>query len=131
MPTDTTSTTSTTPARPTNDKDHAEVEVEGEGEGTFTLLLFAAASTHANNTESLSLCAPTTLPALFDALEARFPGIKRRVLSSAAVTLNLEYVELEVDREGNVLRAPREDGKGEVVIRAGDEVGIVPPVSSG
>lgn len=109
------------------------------GTGTFTLLLFASASTYADNLESLTLPAPTTPAALFDALEHRFPGIKKRVLSSAALTVNLEYVEMEVDGEGNVLRAVMEDqelggdGKGdkEVVIREGDEVAVVPPVSSG
>lgn len=60
------------------------------------------------------------------------------MLSSAALTVNLEYVEMEVDAEGNVMRALMEDqgsGKGEgdkeVVIRVGDEVAVVPPVSSG
>lgn len=107
--------------------------------GTFTLLLFAAASTYADGLELLTLPAPTTPARLFETLEQRFPGIKKRVLSSAALTVNLEYVEMEVDREGNVLRAVMEEGQGEggskgdgeVVIRVGDEVAVVPPVSSG
>lgn len=67
------------------------------------------------------------------------------MLSSAAVTVNLEYVEVEVDREGEFVgkemgkggqQQGGEQGAGEAeggqtVIRAGDEVAIVPPVSSG
>jgi molybdopterin converting factor small subunit len=57
-------------------------------------------------------------------------------LRSAAVTVNLEYVDFEVDGEGNVVKVVGVEGRegegdGEVVIRQGDEVGIVPPVSSG
>ena len=97
--------------------------------GSFTLLLFAAASTY-TGTDSLALPAPMTLQQLFDTLEGRYQGIKKKVLSSAAVTVNLEYVEFEVDGEGNVVSV-REGGSDGVVIKAGDEVGIIPPVSSG
>ncbi len=72
------------------------------------------------------------LKQLFETLEGRYPGIKRKVLKSSAVTVNLEYVELEVDGEGNMLEGGKSAGEGgEVVIGKGDEVGIIPPVSSG
>lgn len=95
--------------------------------GTFTLLMFAAASTY-TGTDTLQLKAPMALQQLFDTLEGRYSGIKKKVLRSAAVTVNLEYVEFEVDGEGNLVEG---EGGAEVVIKAGDEVGIIPPVSSG
>ncbi|KIW87063.1 uncharacterized protein Z519_12360 [Cladophialophora bantiana CBS 173.52] len=109
---------------------------EGTGTGTFTLLLFAAASTFTGGLETLHLRAPTTLGAVFRTLETRFPGISHAVLRSAAVTVNLEYVDFDPDEvEGGDER----DGEGEgesktgmdLVINPGDEVGIIPPVSSG
>jgi molybdopterin converting factor subunit 1 len=52
---------------------------------------------------------------LFEKLEASHPSLKhKKILSSVAVAINLEYVELE-------------SGK----IHAGDEVAIIPPVSGG
>ena len=52
----------------------------------------------------------------FNELEKKYPGIKEKVLDSCAVTVNLEYVDLE---------------ENTAVIKDGDEVGIIPPVSSG
>lgn len=108
--------------------------------GSFALLLFAAASTY-TGTDNLTLPAPMTLKQLFDTLEKSFPGIKKKVLRSSAVTVNLEYVEFEVDEEGNIVSVEgRAAGGGEegddgdggaVAIKKGDEVGIIPPVSSG
>jgi len=46
------------------------------------------------------------------------------VLSTAAITVNLDYVDVEESQEG------LEDSKGPV-IQEGDEVAIIPPVSSG
>ena len=83
---------------------------------SFKILYFASASDHTSkNVESLP--APLALRELFPTLEARYPGFKAKVLSSCAVTVNLEYVDLEED--------------GHTVIKEGDEVGIIPPVSSG
>lgn len=92
----------------------------------------------------MTLPAPMTIRGLFEHLEDKYPGMKKKVLSSAAVTVNLEYVDLEVDGEGEITGEGRgggkgkkgkgdggEEGNGEVVIRKGDEVGIIPPVSSG
>jgi molybdopterin converting factor small subunit len=116
--------------------------------GTFTLLLFASASTFAGDQETLTLPAPTTLRAVFSTLERRFPGMTRQILRSSAVTVNLEYVDfdpdglLELDRGGGGGGGEDGDGnraneqrKGEdgldMLVREGDEVGIIPPVSSG
>lgn len=55
------------------------------------------------------------LAQLFPNLEKRFRGISQKVLQGCAVSVNLEYV--DVDEE--------------MTIQAGDEVGIIPPVSGG
>lgn len=79
---------------------------------TFTIHYFAAATTHTSkNTELLP--APLPLSDLFPELERRYPGFE--VLKASAVSLNGGYVD-----EGE-----------NVVIRVGDEVAIIPPVSSG
>ncbi len=70
-----------------------------EDDGTFTLLLFAAASTYAGGVETLALAAPSTLRGVFAGLEARFPGITRKILRSSAVTVNLEYVDFDLGEE--------------------------------
>lgn len=59
---------------------------------------------------------------LFAALEEIYPGIKHKVLESSAVTVNLDYIDVE-----------EEAGKADsgMTIKAGDEVAIIPPVSSG
>jgi molybdopterin converting factor small subunit len=88
--------------------------------GQFSILYFAAASTF---TKKMTECLPAPLQArhLFDALEERYPGIKEMVLSSCAVTVNLEYIDIDEDD------APDLDRE----IKEGDEVAIIPPVSSG
>lgn len=85
-------------------------------EKTFTILYFASASAHTSKTAE-SLPAPLLLRELFSTLEARYPGFNDRILTSCAVTINLEYVDLEDD--------------GGRMIKENDEVGIIPPVSSG
>jgi len=62
---------------------------------------------------------------LFDVLEEKYPGMRNKVLSSCAVTINLEYVDMEHDG------APDEAVEPIKVIQNGDEVAIIPPVSSG
>lgn len=88
--------------------------------GHFTVLYFAAASDRTGR-ESERLPAPMPLVDLFPALEARYPGISEGVLASCLVTVNLEYVDVAAEEGGG-------DG---VVIREGDEVAVIPPVSSG
>ncbi|KAF2198843.1 Molybdopterin synthase sulfur carrier subunit [Delitschia confertaspora ATCC 74209] len=88
--------------------------------GHFTVLYFAAASSYtAKSCEHL----PAPVPALelFAQLEKKYPGIGQKVLSSCAVTVNLEYIDLDGED------AQHKD----LVISEGDEVAIIPPVSSG
>ncbi|KAJ5782053.1 hypothetical protein N7457_003827 [Penicillium paradoxum] len=83
---------------------------------TFTIHYFATASQYTSkHTESLP--APLKLSALFGELEQRYPGIVPKVLSSCGVSLDGEYVDVEEDVG--------------VVIQAGSEVAVIPPVSSG
>ncbi|TVY15718.1 Molybdopterin synthase sulfur carrier subunit [Lachnellula arida] len=86
--------------------------------GHFTVLYFASASSYTSkNNESLP--APLPLSKLFDTLEEKYNGMKAKVLVSCLVTVNLEYVDIP------------EDCASEPVIKEGDEVAIIPPVSSG
>ncbi|RMJ25456.1 hypothetical protein PHISP_03691 [Aspergillus sp. HF37] len=91
---------------------------------TFQIHYFAAASSYTQR-ETESLPAPTTLSRLFPILEDKYPGIRERVLSSCSVALGGEYVDVDLDSgEG--------EGEGkDTVIAPGDEVAIIPPVSSG
>jgi molybdopterin synthase sulfur carrier subunit len=92
---------------------------------TFTILYFATASSY-TTVSSEELPAPLPLAMLFPTLEKRYPGITTKVLQSCAVTVNLEYVDIEEDSES------KSDVTSEGnLIKPGDEVGIIPPVSSG
>jgi molybdopterin synthase sulfur carrier subunit len=97
---------------------------------TFTILYFAAASTYTNKTSEL-LPAPLPVLSLFSTLESRYPGITARVLRSCAVTINLEYVDIELDNNADPMSGRALEPKGELIIQPGDELGIIPPVSSG
>ena len=82
----------------------------------FSILYFASASSFTKKS-SENFPAPLPVKELFGLLEGKYPGMEKSVLRSCAITVNLEYVDVEED--------------GEMVIKAGDEVGIIPPVSSG
>ncbi|KAG0135458.1 molybdopterin synthase-like protein small subunit CnxG [Tuber indicum] len=84
--------------------------------GTFKILYFAYASSYTKKSEEL-LPAPMRLSELFETLDKRYPRMKDKVLGACMVTVNLEYVDVDTN-EGKELKA-------------GDEVGIIPPVSSG
>lgn len=111
----------------------------GGGGGTCTVLLFASAATYTGGTETLTLPAPATLTlrGVFSALEDRFPGFTAKVLRSAAVTVNLDYVDFEIEDEDQPAGPEHGNAAGgvgsglDLPIRPGDEVGIIPPVSSG
>ncbi|KAK7738490.1 hypothetical protein SLS53_006009 [Cytospora paraplurivora] len=90
--------------------------------GHFNVLYFASASTY-TGTEFEALPAPVPLRQLFSTLEERYSGIRTQVLKSCLVTINLDYVDVPEDND--------EGGAGETVINEGDEVAIIPPVSSG
>lgn len=122
--------------------------------GSFTLLLFASAASY-TDTESLTLPAPTTLGDVFQTLEARFPGFLAKVLGSSAVTLNLEYVDvtfpegrLELSSSLSTTASGEKDPAKTTAggtwdrwkqtldgwntpVAVDDEVGVIPPVSSG
>lgn len=87
--------------------------------GQFTVLYFAAASTFTGKTAE-SFAAPLHVRDLFSKLNEAYPGIEAKVLSSCAVTVNLQYVDLDDETAGV-----------DQEIKAGDEVAIIPPVSSG
>jgi molybdopterin converting factor small subunit len=86
--------------------------------GHFTILYFASASSYTSKS-SESLPAPLPLSKLFETLDEKYNGMKVKVLESCLVTVNLEYVDIS------------EDAASEPVIQEGDEVAIIPPVSSG
>lgn len=91
-----------------------------EVDGAFTILYFAAAATFTGKTTE-QLPAPLRVRDLFAKLNDVYPGMQDKVLSSCAVTVNLEYVDLDDD---DATSSSQE-------IKAGDEVAIIPPVSSG
>jgi molybdopterin converting factor small subunit len=88
--------------------------------GQFSILYFAAASSFTAKSEE-HLPAPVQARDLFAKLEEKYPGIEQKVLSSCAVTVNLEYIDIDGDDAEHV----------DLVIKEGDEVAIIPPVSSG
>lgn len=79
----------------------------------FTILYFASAKDFTRK-ESEFLRAPLDAGELFDVLEQKYRGMKEKLLNSCLLTVNLEYIET-----------------GDTVIKNGDEVAIIPPVSSG
>ncbi|KAK4156897.1 Dynamitin-domain-containing protein [Chaetomidium leptoderma] len=91
-------------------------------QGHFNILYFASAGSYTSkNVEALP--APLPLRKLFSTLEERYKGIRASVLDHSLVTINLTYVDVADDEAAG-------DGD-EVVIQEGDEVAIIPPVSSG
>jgi molybdopterin converting factor small subunit len=88
--------------------------------GQFSILYFAAASTFTKKT-SEHLPAPVKARDLFAQLEERYPGMRDRVLASCAVTVNLEYIDVDGEDAADLDRE----------IKESDEVAIIPPVSSG
>ncbi len=91
--------------------------------GSFRILYFASASSFTKKS-SEELKAPLKLEDLFDCLEETYPGFKEAVLSSCAVTVNLDYMNMEDAQDFD-------NGDSRLQIVEGDEVAIIPPVSSG
>ncbi|KAJ4290664.1 hypothetical protein N0V88_006412 [Collariella sp. IMI 366227] len=89
--------------------------------GHFNILYFASAGSYTSkNVEALP--APLPLRKLFATLEERYKGIRASVLDHSLVTINLTYVDVPEDAAA---------GERDVMIQDGDEVAIIPPVSSG
>lgn len=88
--------------------------------GQFTILYFAGAASFTHKTYD-HVPAPLDVQRLFVHLESKYPGMREKVLESCAVTVNLDYVDMHDSTSDTPL----------VIIQAGDEVGIIPPVSSG
>ena len=93
--------------------------------GFFRILYFAAAASFTKK-GSEDLPAPLEMRKLFDLLDEKYPNMKFRVLSSCAVTVNLNYVDLNDDQEDGAASPSIS-----TLISEGDEVAIIPPVSSG
>lgn len=89
--------------------------------GHFTLLYFAASTSYTRK-ELDFLPAPLLLSQLYEKLEEKYPGIREKVLASSAVTVNLDYVDVEEEAA---------KGAQGLMVHEGDEVAIIPPVSSG
>ena len=87
----------------------------------FRILYFASAASFTRKSSDI-LPAPMAVTDLFGVLEKQYPGFTKAVLDSCAVTVNLEYVDVEEERSVE---------EGGVAIHVGDEVAIIPPVSSG
>lgn len=84
---------------------------------TFTVLYFASAASYTNRNSEEFEEPSCSVSQFLTLLEKRYPGIKASVLDSCAVSVNLEYVDKDDDRDQ--------------VIKDGSEVAIIPPVSSG
>lgn len=92
---------------------------------SFQIHYFSIAAAYTSK-NSESLPAPLPLARLFDTLEARYPGIRKQVLSSCGVSVGDEYVDIPEVNVGET-----DEAVAGRVIQAGDEVAIIPPVSSG
>jgi molybdopterin converting factor small subunit len=90
-------------------------------DGHFTLLYFAAATSYTRKEHDF-FPAPMLVSKLAAVLDDKYPGIKHKVLESSALTVNLDYVDVEEETA---------KGAAGMSIKDGDEVAIIPPVSSG
>lgn len=111
----------------------------------FRILYFASAASFTHRPYD-DFRAPVRLTDLFQILDSKYPGMRKSVLASCAVTVNLEYVDVEEEEEGEgIVRGGKGgdegggggggggggEGGGATTIKEGDEVAIIPPVSSG
>ncbi|PYH43619.1 MoaD/ThiS family protein [Aspergillus saccharolyticus JOP 1030-1] len=85
---------------------------------TFQIHYFSTATSYTGK-QTEHLPAPLPLVELFPLLESQYPGITEAVLRSCSISVREEYVDVD-----------GEEGR-EVVIAEGDEVAVIPPVSSG
>ena len=90
--------------------------------GHFTVLYFAAAASYTGRQHDF-FPAPIRSDRLFEVLEERYKNITARVLSSCAITVNFDYI--------TIVEEGAEGALSSMDIEEGDEVAIIPPVSSG
>ncbi|KAI0136732.1 ribosomal protein s28e [Xylariales sp. AK1849] len=88
--------------------------------GHFNVLYFASAGSF-TAAEFESFPAPLPIRKLFETLEEKHKGIKAKILDSCLVTVNLNYVDIPEN----------DDDSDQITLKEGDEVAIIPPVSSG
>lgn len=86
--------------------------------GLFNVLYFASAGSYTGK-DAETFQGPLPLRELFNVLERKYEGIRSKVLESCLITVNLEYVDVNDTPERQVILQP------------GDEVAVIPPVSSG
>ena len=98
--------------------------------GLFKILYFAAARSFTDKDEE-TLKAPLKVNELFGILEDRYPGFKKKVLDTCLVTVNLEYVDIGPENLKLESESKDQEKKVYTTIKEGDEVAIIPPVSSG
>ncbi|KAL5337443.1 hypothetical protein BJX70DRAFT_389226 [Aspergillus crustosus] len=104
-------------------------DLTGKNKMSFQIHYFSTASSYTNKpTERLP--APLPLSKLFSVLEEKYPGIREKVLRSCSVAVGDEYVDVDVDDEVEVEGNGNGNGVGRVILE-GEEVAIIPPVSSG
>lgn len=100
----------------------------------FQIYYFASASSFTNKTHE-TLPAPLPIAQLVPLLEQRYPGITAKVLRSSSLSIGGEYVDMDLylgsEGEGNEPRDALQDGQTGRVIQPGEEVAVIPPVSSG
>ena len=94
--------------------------------GHFRLLYFASATSYTRKSSD-DFPAPLPITDLLELLEQKYPGIEKAVLSSSAITVNLDYVDVKEEQQA----ATTSEESKPMVIQEGDEVAIIPPVSSG
>ncbi|CAG8982668.1 hypothetical protein HYALB_00006066 [Hymenoscyphus albidus] len=98
----------------------AESEAGVNGQKSFTILYWGPATSYTlKEKETLLAHLPISTARLFEMLEEKYAGIKSKVLESCMVTVNFKYVDVS------------DSASTELVINKGDEVAIIPPVSSG
>ncbi|KAL1990437.1 hypothetical protein VTN49DRAFT_6276 [Thermomyces lanuginosus] len=100
---------------------------------TFQIYYFASASSFTNKTHE-TLPAPLPIAQLFPLLEKRYPGITAKVLRSSSLSVGGEYIDTDLyinKGDGAEPRDVLQDGKMGRVIQPGEEVAVIPPVSSG
>ncbi|KAL8897674.1 MAG: hypothetical protein Q9207_007093 [Kuettlingeria erythrocarpa] len=88
--------------------------------GHCSVLYFASAASFTRKS-SEEVPTPLTVVDLYNHLEGNYPGIREKILTRSLLTINLQYVDTEDDDSDNPSKT----------INEGDEVAVIPPVSSG